>query len=629
MNGTSSPTYIDIDQDHHSNIQSGAVHFAPTAPESKQRQQSHHNKTDSKQSAPSPSSNATEHISGHDPLPDPFQLSTSKPHNSINDGLVYDGIRNMRLNPVAIPDLRLRWTKKPSNILLVKKHDPDNIHRVQSMIDWLVNQRHITVYVERDVMNELEHVKEFIVETHRKLIDFCITIGGDGTVLQLSALFTGPWNVPPVMSFMGGTLGFLTAFEFNDHQKLIDQVLNSTADNRNNKDYVTVCPRMRLLCTVYRQLDKHSKPVAYKSFQPLNEMLLGRGSSPFLSIVDIFLAQQHDEHHDDELIGTVLADGLLVSSATGSTAYSMAAGGPMVSPSAPAILVTPVCPHSLSFRPIILPDVSRLSLRVSCRSRSSAVAAFDGRGQVELAPGDYVHVQMSPWPVPSINISQKTAESLWFKAITQKLHWNSGSGIQPPPLGSTSGHSLDDGCQQCVKDSNQKKCNKYKMSNKSKSAHAPSSSSSPSRRLVSNSNDPDEYALHGDAVSHHASDHDDDTHESSNGTGSDIQVTSGDRVNMIQRNPTSAHNILRQYNNDDNSDSSSDESCYGSTNCAGRIEQMALHNDNNDKVVTGSSILLRERTDQVSEQVICEKNAVIANTSMSQRQQSNGNNSKL
>lgn len=146
----------------------------------------------------------------------------------------------------------------------------------------------------------------------------------------------------------------------------------------------------------------------------LNELVVDRGPSPFLTNLDCYCS--------DTKITTVQADGLLVATPTGSTAYSMSAGGSIVHPSISCILLTPICPHSLSFRPVILPDSTQLKIRVPEDARSTAWVSFDGHHRQELQRGDAVLIQTSLWPVPLICKSEETSE--WFLNLTQCLQWN-------------------------------------------------------------------------------------------------------------------------------------------------------------------------------------------------------------
>ncbi|KAH8093884.1 ATP-NAD kinase [Cristinia sonorae] len=287
------------------------------------------------------------------------------------------------------------------------------------------------------------------------LFDFVITLGGDGTVLFTSWLFQR--IVPPVLPFALGSLGFLTNFDFLDHQAVMDNLIDSG---------IRVNLRMRFTCTVYRAVapeDAKSRRRAVKkgdtgeilmknldqggwealeggfagssntkgdgsrdkeimcfttrpveSFEVLNDLVVDRGPSPYVSLLELF----GDEHH----LTTVQADGLTISTPTGSTAYSLSAGGSLVHPEIPAILITPICPHTLSFRPMLLPDSMELRICVPFNSRSTAWASFDGRGRVELKQGDHIKVTASKYPFPTVCADSQSTD--WFHSISRTLKWN-------------------------------------------------------------------------------------------------------------------------------------------------------------------------------------------------------------
>jgi len=129
----------------------------------------------------------------------------------------------------------------------------------------------------------------------------------------------------------------------------------------------------------------------------MNEVALHRGRSPHLNTIDAFVDGQH--------LTESVSDGLIVSTPTGSTAYSLSAGGPIVHPSLSAIVLTPICPRSLSFRPLVFPATSSVTLRIGERSRAPAGVSMDGQEARVLEPGEAVTVRASPYPIPSINRS--------------------------------------------------------------------------------------------------------------------------------------------------------------------------------------------------------------------------------
>jgi NAD kinase len=218
-----------------------------------------------------------------------------------------------------------------------------------------------------------------------------------------------------------GSLGFLCPFDFENYKEYIDGVI---------KGNVPILLRHRLRCTLeklsdYQKLDElklHHNNLDedltddknLKEWLSLNEVVIGRGSSPYLSNLDLYV--------NDYLITTVQGDGLIISTPTGSTAYAMAAGASMCHPSVSAIVIAPICPHSLSFRPIVVPAGVRLRISLSIESRNTAWYSVDGRFTNELKHGQQISVTMSEHPLPSICRSNQIND--WFDGLANCLHWN-------------------------------------------------------------------------------------------------------------------------------------------------------------------------------------------------------------
>ncbi|KAI1435991.1 ATP-NAD kinase-like domain-containing protein [Xylaria sp. CBS 124048] len=266
--------------------------------------------------------------------------------------------------------------------------------------------------------------------------DLIVTLGGDGTVLYASWLFQR--IVPPVLSFALGSLGFLTKFDFNDYQHSLESAFKSG---------VTVSLRLRFEGTVMRSQPRKRSLVsdgdsdgnhAYfprdlveeiigeendgdhthkpdGTYEILNEVVVDRGPNPTLANIEIF--------GDDEHFTSVLADGVCVSTPTGSTAYNLAAGGSLCHPENPVMLVTAICAHTLSFRPIILPDTIVLRVGVPYDARTTSWASFDGRERIELHPGDYVTISASRFPFACVQPQGRRSED-WVNSISGKLGWN-------------------------------------------------------------------------------------------------------------------------------------------------------------------------------------------------------------
>ncbi|CAB3367292.1 Hypothetical predicted protein [Cloeon dipterum] len=312
---------------------------------------------------------------------------------------------------------RLTWYKPPLTVLVIKKvRDASVLSPFVQLVHWLIKEKNMVVFVEHSVMDDsmlqanssFQAVKDKLMtfqdgkDDLTDKIDFIICLGGDGTLLYASLLFQQ--SVPPVMAFHLGSLGFLTPFEFENFQDQVTNVLEG---------YAALTLRSRLRCIIMRK-DEEKGLVPSTNLLVLNEVVIDRGPSPYLSNIDLFLDGKH--------ITSVQGDGLIVSTPTGSTAYAVAAGASMIHPSVPAIMVTPICPHSLSFRPIVVPAGVELKIMLSNDARSTACVSFDGRYQQELRQGDSLRVTTSIYPVPSICAQDQISD--WFDSLAECLHWN-------------------------------------------------------------------------------------------------------------------------------------------------------------------------------------------------------------
>lgn len=300
-------------------------------------------------------------------------------------------------------------------MIVTKARDNSLTYLTREVAEWLLTRnRDIVIYIDHKLQNSKRFDYADLTETYTKaqknlkfwdkksalqnpeIFDLVITLGGDGTVLYVSNLFQKV--VPPVMSYSLGSLGFLTNFKFEQFREKMNHVIESG---------VKACLRMRFTCRVHRA---DGKLVCEQ--QVLNELVIDRGPSPFVTNLELY--------GDGSLLTVAQADGLIIATPTGSTAYSLSAGGSLVHPGVSAISVTPICPHTLSFRPILLPDGMFLKVKVPNDSRAIAWSSFDGRVRTELKRGDYVTVHASQYPFPTV-ISSKTE---YIDSVSRNLHWN-------------------------------------------------------------------------------------------------------------------------------------------------------------------------------------------------------------
>ena len=323
------------------------------------------------------------------------------------------------------------------NVMIVTKaRDNSLVHLTRDLAEWLLstprygNELGVNVYVDAKLRKSkrfdaagllakeprfekmLKYWTPDLCWSSPEKFDLVLTLGGDGTVLFTSWLFQRV--VPPVLSFSLGSLGFLTNFEFGKYKEHLDQVMGDAG--------MRVNLRMRFTCTVWRG---DRSPGAVKGaveegeqFEVLNELVIDRGPSAYVSNLELY--------GDDELLTIVQADGCIFSTPTGSTAYSLSAGGSLIHPSIPAILLTPICPHTLSFRPMVLADTLALRIAVPNKSRSSAYCSFDGKGRIELKKGDYVTLEASQYPYPTV----MTGTNEWVESVQRALRWNVRGAVQ-------------------------------------------------------------------------------------------------------------------------------------------------------------------------------------------------------
>ncbi|KAL9143171.1 hypothetical protein ABFS82_14G218900 [Erythranthe guttata] len=304
----------------------------------------------------------------------------------------------------------LTWESPPQTVLVATKPNSAPVRKAcLEMVRWLKEHKNLNVFVEPRIKAELLEESSYysFVQTWRDedmpllhtKVDLVLTLGGDGTVLWTASMFKGP--VPPIVPFSLGSLGFMTTFSKDHFDKDLSSVLVGP---------VNIMLRHRLQCHIIRRdAAKSEGPILV-----LNEVTIDRGVSPFLTYLKCYW--------DGTFVTDVQGDGLILSTTSGSTAYSVAAGGSMVHPQVPGILFTPICPHSLSFRPLMLPENVSVRVVVPVGSRSSAWVSFDGKGRKELAPGDAIVCSMSRCPVPIASQSDPTSDFL--RSIKSLLKWN-------------------------------------------------------------------------------------------------------------------------------------------------------------------------------------------------------------
>jgi NAD+ kinase len=223
-----------------------------------------------------------------------------------------------------------------------------------------------------------------------------VVLGGDGTFLS-AARFIGARDIP-LMGVKFGEVGFLAETTEEGLLQAVEKILDGkfTIEER-SRIHVKTMRDHRII----REIDVLNDAV-------INKAALSRLASCAVYIDTIYLT-------------TYRADGLIVATPTGSTAYSLAAGGPVIHPAVPGIILTPICPFTLTNRPLIIPDSARIEIRLE-GSPSNMILTLDGQEGIPIDPGDRIFLEKSRHPVKMISFEPQS----YFRVLKTRLMWSGG-----------------------------------------------------------------------------------------------------------------------------------------------------------------------------------------------------------
>jgi NAD+ kinase len=226
---------------------------------------------------------------------------------------------------------------------------------------------------------------------------FCIVVlGGDGTFLS-AVRWIGDQDIP-ILGVKFGEVGFLA--------EIAEESLHAAAEKVLKGDF-SLKRRMRLCVKVSRQNETLAQETV------LNDIVINRGALARLAHIETYI--------DDHYLTTYRADGLIVATPTGSTAYSLAAGGPVIHPAVPGIILTPICPFTLTNRPLIVPESANIKIRLA-KGSSDIVLTFDGQIGLEINDQDEIFIQKGPHPINLITLPDRQ----YFDILKNKLKWSGG-----------------------------------------------------------------------------------------------------------------------------------------------------------------------------------------------------------
>jgi NAD+ kinase len=258
--------------------------------------------------------------------------------------------------------------------------------------EWLI-EKGLDVILDQEIAEKAKAYRGIARKELADLVDIIVVFGGDGTLLVASRSVRGQ-DVPIVGVNLGG-FGFMTVVNLNELFTAMELILAG--------DY-TMSRRMMLDVILehgQEQTAKHSV---------LNDVVINRGNLSSMINLETFV--------DDQYLSTFKADGLIISTPTGSTAYSLSAGGPIVLPDLNSIIINPICPHTLTNRPIMLPPDAVVKV-VLWNAEENATATFDGQESVVMKSGDAITVELSNDYLNLVNSPHHN----YLEILRTKLGW--------------------------------------------------------------------------------------------------------------------------------------------------------------------------------------------------------------
>lgn len=269
---------------------------------------------------------------------------------------------------------------------------------VAEVSDWLA-ARGVAVVVERDTAALVEggRAPTCARDELPSAADLILVLGGDGTLLGVAGCVARAGAAPAILAVNFGSLGFLTEITLPELYAALESVLAGGA---------RIDERRMLRARVVRDGAVLAERVV------LNDVVLGKAA--LSNIIDFALTL------GEQFVLSSRADGLIVASPTGSTAYNLAAGGPIVHPTVDAVLVTPIAPHTLTNRPIVVPPAPPLKVFPALGgAHQAAWVSFDGQFGLELAAGDSVTVERAARPLRVVRAESRS----YFAVLREKLKW--------------------------------------------------------------------------------------------------------------------------------------------------------------------------------------------------------------
>jgi len=277
--------------------------------------------------------------------------------------------------------------------IFAKMHDPRCQGIASDLIQWLEARDRLPL-VEPSLARLIGHPDKVTEEEIRDQAELVVVLGGDGTLISVARLFND--RDVPILGVNLGSLGFLTEITVEELYPRLELCLQSAP---------RVSARMMLMVTLLRE----RKPS--EIHHVLNDVVINKGA--LARIVDL------ETRINRQFLTTYKADGLIVATPTGSTGYSLSAGGPIIQPQMSCIVITPICPHTLTNRPIVVTDESIISVTITSSFDEKVYLTLDGQVGIELQEGDSVEVRKA---LNKTSLVMSRSRD-YFELLRTKLKW--------------------------------------------------------------------------------------------------------------------------------------------------------------------------------------------------------------
>ena len=277
--------------------------------------------------------------------------------------------------------------------IISKPQKPELEGILRDLVAWLTarNYHYLLDPDSAAYINARDPIERVDLPLHKP--NLVIVLGGDGTLLAAARAFAR--TTTPILSVNLGSLGFLTEIPLSDLYSTLDDWCQNQAD-------------IEIRSMMHAEIVRNGETI--QEWDALNDVVVAKGTIARMGDFSVEIEKQ--------FVATFRADGIIVSTPTGSTAYNLAANGPIVMPSVNAMLVTPICPHLLTIRPIVVPGDATISVHV-VGVPNEIYLTVDGQEAVQLHLGDYVHCQRSE---ASVRLLRHRPNGL-FSVLRSKLKW--------------------------------------------------------------------------------------------------------------------------------------------------------------------------------------------------------------